>query len=108
MDHGNYLNSLYYRKTVGLQVSNLWGMMYKKGDYAIVHDHWPALWSGVFYMKVPEKSGELFFPQLKQTIMPNENQLIIFNGSTRHGVKESFSDEKRICVSFNVKEDISA
>ena len=48
IDTCHYLNSLYYRKTVGLQVSNLWGMMYKKGDYAMVHDHWPALWSGVY------------------------------------------------------------
>jgi ectoine hydroxylase-related dioxygenase (phytanoyl-CoA dioxygenase family) len=30
----------------------------------------------------------------------------MFNGSTRHGVKENLNDEERICVSFNVKEDM--
>ena len=25
--------------------------------------------------------------------MPNENQLVLFNGSTRHGVKENLNDE---------------
>lgn len=108
LDVVEFISKKYYNRPCKARISDMWGMIYKKGDHAVVHDHWPALWSGVFYMKVPEKSGELFFPQLKQTIMPNDNQLIIFNGSTRHGVKESFSDEKRICVSFNVKEDISA
>lgn len=106
IDTCHYLNSLYYRKTVGLQVSNLWGMMYKKGDYAIVHDHWPALWSGVYYLRAPKGSGDLVFPQLKQRIQPKDNLLVIFRGDVRHGVEESKTDEERICVSFNVKEDV--
>lgn len=106
IDTCHYLNSLYYRKTVGLQVSNLWGMMYKKGDYAMVHDHWPALWSGVYYLRAPEGSGDLVFPQLKQRIQPKDNLLVIFRGDVRHGVEESKTDEERICVSFNVKEDV--
>ena len=106
IDTCHYLNSLYYRKTVGLQVSNLWGMMYKKGDYAMVHDHWPALWSGVYYLRAPEGSGDLVFPQLKQRIQPKNNLLVIFKGDVRHGVEESKTDEERICVSFNVKEDV--
>tara|TARA_A100001011_G_scaffold388984_1_gene469635 strand:+ start:2940 stop:3542 length:603 start_codon:yes stop_codon:yes gene_type:complete len=106
IDTCHYLNSLYYRKTVGLQVSNLWGMMYKKGDYAMVHDHWPALWSGVYYLRAPEGSGDLVFPQLKQRIQPKNNLLVIFKGDVRHGVEESKTDEERICVSFNVKEEV--
>lgn len=106
IDTCHYLNSLYYRKTVGLQVSNLWGMMYKKGDYAIVHDHWPALWSGVYYLRAPKGSGDLVFPQLKQRIQPKDNLLVIFKGDVRHGVEESKTDEERICVSFNVKEEV--
>ena len=106
IDTCHYLNSLYYRKTVGLQVSNLWGMMYKKGDYAIVHDHWPALWSGVYYLRAPKGSGDLVFPQLKQRIQPKDNLLVIFRGDVRHGVEESKTDEERICVSFNVKEEV--
>jgi len=106
IDTCHYLNSLYYRKTVGLQVSNLWGMMYKKGDYAMVHNHWPALWSGVYYLRAPEGSGDLVFPQLKQRIQPKNNLLVIFKGDVRHGVEESKTDEERICVSFNVKEEV--
>ena len=86
----------------------MWGMIYKKSiDYAVVHDHYCIinLWSGVYYLKSPKKSGDLYFPQLKQSFEPKENMLVLFNGSTRHGVKENLSDEERIAVSFNVKED---
>ena len=102
----HYLNSLYYRKTVDLQVSNLWGMIYKKDDYAIVHDHWPALWSGVYYLRAPEGSGDLVFPQLKQRIQPKDNLFVLFRGDVRHGVEENETDNERICVSFNVKEEV--
>ena len=106
MDMVNYLSKIYYNRPINPRVENLWGMIYKKGDYAMVHDHWPSLWSGVYYIEVPNNSGDLFFPQLKQTMTPKKNQMIVFEGKTRHGVRESLSDKERIAVSFNVKENI--
>ena len=106
IDMSIYLSKIYYNKTIKPRVENLWGMIYKKGDYAMVHDHWPSLWSGVYYIEVPDNSGDLYFPQLKQTITPQNNQMIVFEGKTRHGVRESLSDKERIAVSFNVKETI--
>ena len=102
-----FISKKYYNRQLKTRISDMWGMSYGKGDHAIVHDHWPALWSGVYYTSVPKNSGELYFPQLKQSIMPKDNQMLIFNGATRHGVKENLSDEKRVCVSFNLKEDLS-
>ena len=106
MDMTNYLSKIYYNRPINPRVENLWGMIYKKGDYAMVHDHWPSLWSGVYYIEVPDNSGDLFFPQLKQAMAPKKNQMIVFEGKTRHGVRESLSDKERIAVSFNVKENI--
>ena len=100
-----FISKKYYNRKIEPRISDMWGMIYKKGDHAIVHDHWPALWSGVYYIKSPEKSGDLFFPQLKQAFQPKENMLVLFNGSTRHGVKENLSDSERVAISFNVKED---
>jgi hypothetical protein len=107
LDMAEFISKKYYNRPMKGRIADMWGMLYKKGDHAIVHDHWPALWSGVYYLKVPNNSGELYFPQLKQSFMPNENQLVLFNGSTRHGVKENLNGEERICVSFNIKEDLS-
>ncbi len=106
LDIVEFISKKYYNRPMKTRISDMWGMLYRKGDHAVVHDHWPALWSGVYYLKAPKKSGDLFFPQLKQSLMPTDNQLVIFNGSTRHGVKENLNDEERLCVSFNVKEDI--
>ena len=100
-----FISKKYYNRTISPRISDMWGMIYRKGDHAIVHDHWPALWSGVYYIKSPENSGELYFPQLKQTFQPKENMLVLFNGATRHGVKENLSNEERVAISFNVKED---
>ena len=101
-----FLSEKYYNRKTKLRVSDMWGMIYKKGEYARVHDHWPALWSGVYYIKAPKGSSGITFPQLKQKITPKDNMMIIFDGHTRHGVTENLSDEERIAVSFNVKEDI--
>ena len=100
-----FISKKYYNREINPRISDMWGMIYKKGDHAVVHDHWPALWSGVYYIKSPENSGDLFFPQLKQAFQPKENMLVLFNGSTRHGVKENLSDSERVAISFNVKED---
>lgn len=101
-----FLSKKYYRREIQPRISDMWGMIYNKGNYAITHDHWPALWSGVYYIKAPKNSGDLLFPQLKQKITPTDGMLVIFDGATRHGVGESFSDDERIAVSFNVKETI--
>ena len=53
-----------------------------------------------------KNSGDLTFPQLKQRVTPQDNMMVIFDGSTRHGVAENLSQEERIAVSFNVKEII--
>ena len=106
LDITKFLSKKYYNREINPRLSDLWGMIYKKGDYAITHDHWPALWSGVYYIKAPENSGALLFPQLKQKIIPTDNMLIIFDGATRHGVGENLSDEERVAVSLNVKETI--
>ena len=106
LDITRFLSKKYYRREIQPRISDMWGMIYNRGNYAITHDHWPALWSGVYYIKAPKDSGDLLFPQLKQKITPTDGMLVIFDGATRHGVGESFSDDERIAVSFNVKETI--
>ena len=102
----NFLSKKYYNRELEPRISDMWGMIYKKGEYAIEHDHWPTLWSGVYYIKAPKNSGDIVFPHIKQQITPQDNMMIIFDGSTRHSVKENLSDEERVAVSFNVKEII--
>ena len=83
-------------------ITNMWGILYKKNDYIKVHNHWPSIWSGVFYLDIPKDyAGTLFFPELEHNIEPLTGQLVIFSGSTKHGVETIKSNGERLAVSFN-------
>ena len=85
-----------------MEIDAMWGMCYKKNDYTKVHDHWPATWSGVLYLDIPtDYAGTLFFPALEYNIEPVTGQLVIFSGTTMHGVKTIQSNGERLAISFN-------
>ena len=86
-------------------VEDLWGMIYRHGDYAISHDHWPAVFSGVYYIKVPKelKGGELYFPHFNKKIVPSEGLLVIFDGHVQHEVFELKGEGERMAVAFNIR-----
>jgi len=91
-----------------MEIRNMWGLAYKKNDYTEVHDHWPSIWSGSFYLDIPtDYAGTLFFPELEHNIEPITGQLVIFNGSTLHGVKTIQSNGERLVVSFNYSMTLS-
>jgi hypothetical protein len=88
-----------------MEIRDMWGMVYKKNDYTDVHAHWPSVWSGSFYLDIPtDYAGTLFFPELEHHIEPITGQLVLFSGSTLHGVKTIQSNGERLVVSFNYYE----
>jgi len=98
----NILSSNYNGDDTLMVVDNIWGVLYKKNDYTNFHSHWPATWSGVFYLEIPnDYAGALVFPDLGHHIEPVIGQLVIFSGNTTHGVKTIQSNSERIAVSFN-------
>jgi len=91
-----------------MEISEMWGICYKKNDYTKVHDHWPNIWSGTFYVDIPtDYAGTLFFPELEHNIEPVTGQLVLFSGTTLHGVKTIKSNSERIAVSFNYRSESS-
>ena len=85
-----------------IAIGNMWGLLYTKGDSAKVHAHWPAVWSGVFYLDIPkDDAGALKFPDLDHAVEPETGELVIFSGSTKHGVDTIKSSGERLAVSFN-------
>ena len=77
----------------------------KKLSEAAFSEHPDSNAKVVALMNGIEPGSDVFF-HIKQQITPQDNMMIIFDGSTRHSVKENLSDEERIAVSFNVKEVI--
>ena len=108
-------------------LGNMWANLNYPGSYNKQHMHPNSLWSGVYYVKVPEKSGRLFVedPRPGPNIMlprrleslPKalwrvvlypaiEGQIIMFPSWLSHGVEVNTSKEKgekgwRVSISFN-------
>lgn len=88
-------------------------------------DRIEPIWSGVYYLQVPENSGDIIFYDpngaassgrkhaalyqenvLAKTIVPVEGQLLLFDPLILHAVTTNNSDEERISIAFNVYGDV--
>ena len=92
------------------------------GDYNRAHIHSHAIFSGVYYVKVPPQSGniELYDPIRERAMMNipvkqavqrtgqtlevegEEGKLLIFPSWLQHAVQANRSDEDRVSLSFNM------
>ena len=103
----SFISEKYYNRPMKPEISDMWGMIYKKGDYAMVHDHWPALWSFVYYINAPKNASGLFFPEMGE--QGGERKLepglmIFFEGHIKHSVRPSKFKGYRYVVSGNMSE----
>tara|TARA_R100000654_G_scaffold75086_1_gene111181 strand:- start:214 stop:807 length:594 start_codon:yes stop_codon:yes gene_type:complete len=105
------------------EMTALWGMINPPGSRNNVHTHPNSYLSGVYYLKVPQKSGNLMFlepkpqaevlspPKKKEASVytahsvawePKENSLIFFPSWLQHEVLLNTSSEDRVILSFNI------
>ena len=106
-----------------VKLSNLWININGYKDFNRRHTHQNSIFSGVFYVKSPDKSSMLrfFHPSadfmvrdwnvdLKCNmytssiweILPEEGKLLLFPSWLEHEVDQNLSQEKRISISFNL------
>jgi hypothetical protein len=78
-----------------------WGAVYGKGDYTKEHNHIPNIYSWCFYLRMPEGSAPLVFPEADLVIEPKECDLIVFSGLARHSVPPCEVDN-RIVIAGNI------
>ena len=97
-----------------IQLSQMWANINKYRDFNIIHSHTRYYdFSGVFYLKAPENSGDICFrdprpaavysgmvPDL-ETFTPTKNMLVIFPSFLEHFVYPNETDEDRISISFD-------
>lgn len=99
---------------------NSWAAVYPKSAYVPHHSHGDVHWSGVYYVKTPEKCGNLIFFDPKEYALSNEpsdtkwrgnrrseilveaGKLIVWPGYLKHESMPNQSDEDRIIISFNI------
>ena len=88
--------SQYQRENLTLELNNLWGQLYNKGDYQDSHDHLPCHWSFVYYVNTPRGSSPLVFEQSKTKLHLKEGEVIIFPAWIRHYVPPNRCEERSI------------
>ena len=106
-----------------VKMEAMWSIINKKGSFNIQHNHANAYLSSAYYVRHPEKSGNIKFfdpreqkniryPKIKNytdisavitEITPKEGDLLIFPTYLYHSVGENLSEDDRIIVSFNVE-----
>ena len=93
-----------------------WFALFKKGNYAHIHNHGESDIAGVYYFKKSGDDGNLFFctPNKaidssvllktgRMVVNPTEGELILFPGWLDHGVQTNDTDDERVSVSFNIR-----
>ena len=86
---------------VQLELYDIWGAVYKRGDFTKNHDHWPHTWSFSYYVK-SDGTTPIIFPDSSYSLYPKTNDIVLFPSILRHGVPIHESDEERIIVSGNI------
>ena len=70
------------------------------------HDDGFELLSAVYYVRVPENSGELVLHgDVEQRIKPEEGRLVFFPPALDHEVTRNNSEQGRLSIAFNIIED---
>ncbi len=95
-------------------ICDMWGAIYRKGDWTKRHQHWPYTWSFTYYVKVSEKTSPLVFanavhPHTQKTqpmpIHPQKGDLFIWPSFLYHEVPKQEVDEERIMIAGNLLMD---
>lgn len=99
----------YGKPNVDVQV---WLNINPPGTYNELHSHETPIgenyasadYSGVYYVSVPEDSGQLVFKDSEnvERLTPLDHMLVLFPSNIWHGVNPNNSQYDRISIAFNV------
>jgi len=86
-----------------LVFADTWIARYKKGDHTTQHNHTPAVFSFVYFVKCPPGSTPLLFTgSTFQQMKAEEGKVVIFPGCMYHYVPKNKSDD-RVVMSGNLQ-----
>ena len=122
----NYVrNVLHIKKDINFKIINSWINIHKKGDWSQSHLHKNSCFSGVYYLNVPENSGNISFDKTivlnnlatstisydydeanyinadKVKFKVEEGLILFFPSTIYHNVDKSNSIEERYSLAFN-------
>lgn len=93
-----------FKREINPVIGAMWGMKYTSEQYTTEHDHWPATWSGTYYINPPHDGPPLQFLSDNEWIdvQPEHGMLLLFDGHIMHRVPPKKFDGDRYTVSVNI------
>lgn len=106
------------------RVAMSWVYNQKPGEYMNLHSHNKSVFVAVYYVRVPQNSGNLILldprggvnwinksenselPKIYEEIEPLEGSLVIFPGYILHEVRRNESPFNRMCIAHNIDCDV--
>jgi len=111
----NYCQQINFNKGK-YKITSSWFALFKKGNYAHIHNHGSSDIAGVYYFKKSGDDGNLFFctpnkavdtgiiiKNGRMVVNPSEGDFLLFPGWLDHGVQTNDTDDERVSVSFNIR-----
>ena len=83
-----------------LKCSEVWGIVFNKGDSIEGHTHVPSVYSFVYYVDAPKGSSSLVFETSGHKIEAEKGKMIIFDSRLTHKVTPN-SSKNRCALSGN-------
>ena len=74
------------------RIIDAWYARYDYGNHALVHNHGDIYASFVYYVKTPEGSSPIVFPDENETVEAREGNILIFPGHVNHYVPKNKCD----------------
>ena len=89
----------------GGMITDLWGNIYRKGDYAQSHCHKPSMFSFAYFVKSKWYDSPLIFDDSGKRLRPKEGRYVIFPAYLSHSVPKHRYNHERITLSgnYNIK-----
>ena len=95
----------YNNIVVNLDCRELWVMEYESNDSADLHSHYPASWSGVYYLNCGSDSSPLVIERQLE-VKPQEGLFILFPSVMMHYVPPTKDFRRALAVNFFMKCDV--
>ena len=77
-------------------VDHYWIAKYNRGDFTLSHNHYPCLYSFVYFVNSPKGSSSLVFTTSEQSIEAKNGRIVIFPAILKHHVPENQCDNRVI------------
>jgi len=90
------------QQLVNGQVSDIWGAVYKKDDYAESHDHRECKEAFVYFVDVCQNCAPLVVNETE--IVPENGKLVVFSGLVEHSVPPQTCEHDRIVIAGNIND----